>query len=524
MKSRHFAVTVVLALVILAPTFVRARGAQAPPPSPPAPAATAAPAMTIHQAATTGDLGAVKQLLEKDPTLLEAKDEEAYATPLAFAAGFGHAEVVRLLLAKGANVNARDDRGITPLFISVWLKQTECVRLLLDKGAALDVRGPSAMTPLHVAASGPPELAALLLERKADTAARNELGNTPLLLAVREGTEETVKVLVEGGADVNAPNPMTGDGPLEVALQEGRPTIADYLRSKGARPRAEAAIPRRGLYLGEKPPGPTPIVFAPNLVSNEKSELNAVFSPDGKEFYFAKRRGDDAMASFVVRQENGVWGRPQMLTLAGDYSFVDMFVSPDGRRLFFCSNRPLDGKGQAREDHDIWVATRTEAGWGEPVNLGETVNSARNDYYPTLTAKGDLYFSSRRDGGKGRNDIYRARLVDGRFQGPENLGAPINTEAAEYDPFITPDESTLIFASTRSGGLGNSDLWISFRGADGSWSEPRNLGAPINTPHLEYTPMLSPDGKYLFFTSGRGGADDIYWVEAGVIDTLRPKR
>lgn len=511
-------------LIVITAGSAASIGAQTPPAPPPSPTANAAPPVTIHQAVMGGDLEAVKLLLAKNLALLEATDDEAGTTPLAFAAGFGHIELVRFLLEKGANVNARDSRGVSPLFIAVWLKQTECVRALLEKGAVASAPGPGGMRPLHVAATGDVEILKMLLARGADTSVRNDLGNTPLLLAVREGPEETVRTLVEAGADVNAANPSTGDGPLEVALQEGRPTIADYLRSKGAKPRAEAAIPRRGPYLGEKPPGQTPVIFAPNLVSNEKSELNAVFSPDGNEFYFARRRGEQPVASFVVRQQDGVWGRPQMLTLAGEYSFVDMFVSHDGRRLFFCSDRPLDGKGKAREDHDIWVSTRTATGWGAPENLGETINSSQNDYYPTLTAKGDLYFSSRRDGGKGRNDIYRARLVDGRFQAPENLGTPINTEAAEYDPFITPDESTLIFASTRPGGLGNSDLWLSFRGADGSWSEPRSLGPPINTPHLEYTPILSPDGKYLFFTSGRAGADDIYWVDAGIIENMRQGR
>ena len=145
-----------------------------------------------------------------------------------------------------------------------------------------------------------------------------------------------------------------------------------------------------------------------------------------------------------------------------------------------------------------------------------------DDSYPTLTTRGDLYFCSRREGGKGRHDIYRARLVNGRFERSENLGSPINTEQSDFDPFIAPDESYIIFASARPGGVGNADLYISFRGNEGSWSEPRNMGAPVNTPYLEYAPMLSPDGKYLFFTSGRGGADDIYWVDARVIDALRP--
>jgi Tol biopolymer transport system component len=107
--------------------------------------------------------------------------------------------------------------------------------------------------------------------------------------------------------------------------------------------------------------------------------------------------------------------------------------------------------------------------------------------------------------------------VDGRWAQPENLGAPVNTAGREYDPFVAPDESYLIFASERPGGLGGADLYISVRRPDGSWGTPANLGPTVNSAASDYTPMLSPDGQYLFFTSGSAGSDDIYWIEAGVI-------
>ena len=105
---------------------------------------------------------------------------------------------------------------------------------------------------------------------------------------------------------------------------------------------------------------------------------------------------------------------------------------------------------------------------------------------------------------------------------PENLGRRINTESREYDPFIAPDESYLIFASERPGGLGAADLYISFREAGGAWGDPKNMGTAVNSSAADYTPMLSPDGKYLFFTSSRQAQDDIYWIDARVIDTFRP--
>ena len=492
---------------------------QTPPPAPSPPAQTPpAETVSIHQAAMQGDLATVKRLLEQNPALLEARDEDEGVTPLAYAAGFGRMGVLEFLVARGANVNARDPRGLSALHLTVFTGQTQALRFLLEKGADVRATGPSGMSPLHFAAREGAEIAGLLVERKADVGARDDYGNTALILAVREGAQDVVRVLVESGADVNAGNPLTGDGALDVALQEGHTGIADYLRGRGAKPRTEPPKPLRGPYLAQTLPGATPIVFAPNLVSTEAGELNSVFSPDGREFYFTRQR-----RVRVVREENGAWGRPQVLGVLGDYSAVDMFVSSDGKRLYLCSDRPLSGQGERKKDRDIWVVTRTAQGWSDPANLGETVNSPKDDVYPTLTASGDLYFCSRRDGGKGRLDIYRARLLDGRFERPENLGSPINTGQSDFDPFIAPDGSYLIFASSRPGGLGNADLYISFHGTDGSWSEPRNMGAPVNTPYLEYAPMLSPDGKYLFFTSGRGGADDIYWVDARVIETFRPQ-
>jgi hypothetical protein len=157
-----------------------------------------------------------------------------------------------------------------------------------------------------------------------------------------------------------------------------------------------------------------------------------------------------------------------------------MAFSPDGGRFYFCTNRPLEGSGPAKEDHDIWMVARTAQGWGAPVNLGATVNSPADDYYPTFTAAGDLYFSSRREGGRGGNDIYRSRLVDGQFQAPENLGAPINTERWEFDPFIAPDGSFLLFASSRRAARRLRPLRQLPRHRR-LVVEPRNLGAPVNT-------------------------------------------
>ena len=288
--------------------------------------------------------------------------------------------------------------------------------------------------------------------------------------------------------------------------------------SSAARPETPDA---HGEYLGQEPPGMTPEIFAPGIVSTEKKELNSVFTPDGKEFYFSLSQ-EGRYIIMVMRQENGRWTDAEVASFSKDYRNVDMAVSSDGQRLYFGSNRPRNGESAPREGFDIWVVNRMGSGWGEPENLGPLVNAGEHQIYPTVTEDLTLYFQSRREGNIGGSDIYRSRWVDGKYARPENLGDAINSEANEGDVLIAPDESFLI-VSTRGlpDSLGGSDLYISFRRPDGTWTKVKNMGTTINSEATEYCPMLSPDGKYLFFTSTRSGDGDIYWVDAKIIEEMK---
>jgi hypothetical protein len=168
--------------------------------------------------------------------------------------------------------------------------------------------------------------------------------------------------------------------------------------------------------------------------------------------------------------------------------------------------------GKPKEDTDIWMMKKSGEGaaaateWSAPEHLA-AVNSETNEWFPTVSKNGNLYFGSERLGGKGKCDLYVSRLVDGKYQTPENLGEPINTTANEVEPFIAPDESYIIFAGT---GLPESrgayDIYVSFR-RDGAWTKPVNLGDKINSVGWDFSPKLSPDGKWFFFTSNRGFTD-----------------
>jgi Tol biopolymer transport system component len=249
--------------------------------------------------------------------------------------------------------------------------------------------------------------------------------------------------------------------------------------------------------------GDAPSLFGPGVVSRRYNEMNAAFSPDGTELYFSmKDAGDRSSSILVSRQVGGRWQAPRVAPFSGRYGDVDPMFSPDGTRLYFSSYRPREPGAPPAGDADIWYVERQGGVLGEPVHVDAPVSTPDDDFYPSLTRDGTLYYSIW-DAERRTGDIVRARLVNGAYQ-VENVGAPINTASTEYDPFVAPDESYLIFASARPGGRGDGDLYVSFR--DGArWSEPTNLGGEINTPAREFCPAVSPDGKYFYFTSKRAG-------------------
>jgi Tol biopolymer transport system component len=174
-------------------------------------------------------------------------------------------------------------------------------------------------------------------------------------------------------------------------------------------------------------------------------------------------------------------------------------------------------------NHDFWVARRNGSAWSEPEPFALEAVSPAEDYYPVVSRNGTLYFNSQREG-RGKNDIFTSKFTGGKYLSAEKLSAPINTEYREFDAFVSPDEQTIIFSSERPGGVGGADIYVSFRDGKGGWSEPANLGPEVNSARSEYGSIISPDGRYFFFTSSKAGNEDIYWVSAEIIDRLRPKK
>ncbi len=262
-------------------------------------------------------------------------------------------------------------------------------------------------------------------------------------------------------------------------------------------------------YFGQKPPGELPEKFAPGIISKEnRYELMAAFSPDGKEFCFTVT--NEHWSHFEIwsaKYEAGKWSEPKImpfLTPAGGFGPV---FSDGNRKLFFTSG------DWVHHPSTIWYSMRNGTGWTVASKLDTPVNSKADQWQFSMAGDGTLVFTSDRPGGKGGYDIYLAEPVNHQYLTVSNI-AELNSPADEYSAFIAPDKSYIIFSSQRKGGNGWDDLYISFRQKNKEWTKPISLGPRINSIHAEFAPQVSPDGKYLLYSQWdkHNKWSDIYWV------------
>jgi Tol biopolymer transport system component len=245
-----------------------------------------------------------------------------------------------------------------------------------------------------------------------------------------------------------------------------------------------------------------PTLFAPGIISTGGFESHPAFTPDGRTLYFVKSTPSFSFWTICLsRLENGRWSEPEVAPFSGQYADADPFITRDGRQFYFISTRPVAGAGPAK-DLDIWVMDREGAGWSAPRPLPAPINTPGSEWFPTLASNETMYFGSDRPGGQGRNDLYRARLTEGKYETAENLGPVVNSPVNDFEPFIAPDETFLIFMSGRPGGSGGGDLWVTYN-RSGAWTPPVALGGGVNSPGTEYSPGLSPDGRTFFWASAR---------------------
>ncbi len=313
---------------------------------------------------------------------------------------------------------------------------------------------------------------------------------------------------------------LDGDGDLDVFVGKfmGEPEI--WFNTT---PAGEAA--QQGgddLYLGQIPPGLEVEVFAPGVVSiQDGKEYKIAFSPDLQEIFFTRRtpgvRNDRLWYSRIV---NGQLSMPELAPFTyGGYE-TDACFTPDGNRLYFNSQRPLPGEEASSDRLNVWFVDRVEAGWDEPQFLGAPLN----DYHPvyfSIANDGTIYFTR-----SSPREIWYTEWVGGQYGEAQRLPDEINDLRDVAHPAIAPDESYVIVDSYYyEGGRLVGSLYISFRRADGTWTEAVSMRDALKASetHIYASPRITPDGKYLFFESYLPETDqaDIYWVSTEVVEQIR---
>lgn len=275
-------------------------------------------------------------------------------------------------------------------------------------------------------------------------------------------------------------------------------------------------------YLGQTPPGQTPVPFANNIFRSFALHSSPVFSQDGNEVYWSAFNmtlpGTYKLQLWYMIKQNDIWISPQVVSFFLNGIGDSPIFSPDGMKLFFLSGAPTPTNPNNTKEN-LWYSNKLATGWSEPILLSQEFDLYTFHWQVSIAENDNLYFSGyKTDLITGiERDIHLAQYVNGEYMNFINLGDSINTvEEMECTPCIAPDESYIIFS--RGGDNEFSDLFISFKKTDGSWKKAKNM-IGVNSSYHDINPVITPDGKYLIFTSEMDGGP--YWVDLSVIDQYR---
>ncbi len=295
-------------------------------------------------------------------------------------------------------------------------------------------------------------------------------------------------------------------------------------------------------YFGQKPPGDTAIVFAPgNITTNHHEHSRIQFSKNGTEMFWAVIPIDTSLISkgespYKSKEQNiwhskiinNQWTKPSILDLTKTIGGSSPTFSGTGNIFYYRTpKQDVDPKIRPKPSQ-LWKVSYTNGQWGESVHENDLIPiQERKTYMSFCFAKnGNLYFDY---GGPDKDGewqwyIYKSELKNGKYMSPVKMSNGINEFDMSWCPWIAPDESYIIYSSSRDGEFGNGDLYINFKNEDGNWSSPINMGAKVNNESQERFPSVSPDGKYLFFARHMTETfSDIYWVSAKIIEELKSK-
>jgi len=270
-----------------------------------------------------------------------------------------------------------------------------------------------------------------------------------------------------------------------------------------------------GPYLGQVPPGKTPELFAPGIISVDENfeHSAAVFSPDGKEVFWCTNVGGNSdkrvagnLRLYTMKMVDGYWTSPKEAQFVKEIYVERPVFSHDGNKLFLEFSK--SGKKDS-DDFDIYLVEKEGESWSEPIPVSPLINTTAMERLFCVTADGSIYFA--RNPFTRNEEVFVSRCINGVYSKPEKLGKDFNSDDYEGAIIISPNEDYMLISHSDVSGI--PKFSISFKDIEGNWS--RRIKIPFYCGGFI---ALSPDGKYLFFMN-----EGIWWVNTSFIDELKPK-
>ncbi|HUV29656.1 MAG TPA: ankyrin repeat domain-containing protein [Acidobacteriota bacterium] len=472
----------------------------------------------IFTAAEQGDFEVVKKLVQENPQLVTATDDQGYS-PLHKAAYNNHLNVVEYLISQGADVNSASGSGSTPLHGAAYYGHPEIVRVLLDGGAECDVVNAGGYTPLLSAAAGNHgEIVRLLVNMGANVNASPSGGRSPLYQAVWNADAELTRFLLDKGAEANIQTEMGVSLPYFASAFRDREfglmfihKVTDFeekdalglsmLHYSAARGLAEHVqmLLERGVEVDAKDSlGRSPLFYATLWGHDEVVDIlkGRGASTDNleQEWFKGDYLGRPAPGKTPVEFVGDELRTP--FAPHGQIAF-----SPDGSEMLWCH--------QAMPIQAMWYSRQVNGMWHKPM-IAPFTDPALDyaDGSPCFSADGNrIYYHTHRplvetDGRNEDTDIWFVERTDEGWGSPIPLGPPVNTDKNELSPMIAPSGNLYFIGSEYEDTYGAGDIYLS-EFVNGVYTTPRNLGPAINSEYYELTPVVPSDESYIVFASDR---------------------
>lgn len=471
-------------------------------------------AQDLFSAIRDGNITAMEKIINED-NLSVHKENSFGWQPLHYAAIKGNIKAAELLLKSGSQTDCLTKNQETPLFFAVRGGNLEMVNKLIDSGASAKFKLPNGDSYMHIATTmNRIELIEPLIKNGAEINHPNYQGITPLHLAALWDYYSLADVLLKNGAsaELKTKDDLT---PLDIARQARSDSLVQLLYSFTKVSKNNTISNNLISYYEMEKPEALPLLFFPETVlSYTRPHSGLAVSPDGNTLAYVVGNYNGHEEIWIKEFINGQWGESYKAPFSGEYPDKSPYFNPIDGKLYFSSFRP-ESVEDKKNDSNIWSVEKNKKGWGEPVMLGNEINTEFNEGDPSISANGNLYFYRMYvDERKRKSDIFISPFRENKYLMAEHVKGLVNSNGMEVTPRVSPDENYIIFQRILHGAPVTK--FISLKSDDGRWgsAELLDLDSDIS---LRICQSISPDGKYLFFNGEKEGVYDFYWAGKEVL-------